>query len=128
MKLLPLASVACLMLGLTAASWADTKKDADKKASNKDKIIGTWEAISGELPKGTLVEFTKDGKVTITGKIGEKVLTVEAIYEIDGDNLKTSHKEKGKEVKETMKIISLTDKELIAKDDQGKLNKFKKKK
>jgi len=123
MKLLAFASAACLLFGLTAAAQADTKK-----GSNKDKILGTWEAAGGNLPKGATAEFTKGGKVTITAKIGDKVASVDGTYEVDGDKLKTIHKENGKDVAETMKIITLTDTELVTKDEQGKVQKFKKKK
>ena len=48
--------VACVVLALPARGQ-DKKPAADAK-----KIVGTWEVVkSGSTPKGSTVEFTKDG-------------------------------------------------------------------
>ena len=32
------------------------------KKSNADLIVGKWEATKGQMPAGSTIEFTKDGK------------------------------------------------------------------
>jgi uncharacterized protein (TIGR03066 family) len=121
MKRMALALTAVLVVGLTAIR-ADDKKD-DKKAQ----IVGVWEPTKGEAPKGTTLEFTKDGKLKITIDAEGKKVTIEGTYELDGDSLKTNLKgPDGKERKETMKIKSLSDKELKTEDEKGKIDEFKK--
>jgi uncharacterized protein (TIGR03066 family) len=60
MKAITLGLAAFLFAGLTAAYGADKKDD------NKTKIVGVWEVAKGELPKGSTMEFTKDGKLKVT--------------------------------------------------------------
>ncbi|HEV3260252.1 MAG TPA: hypothetical protein VG013_25575 [Gemmataceae bacterium] len=147
MKVLRFALMACLIFGLTACSGKSTEKgsqkqgakdegdykqgarnddkgDGDKgdgdKAPKKEQLVGTWEVKTEDVPPGTTMEFTDDGKMkmSMTG-LDKKVHTMESTYELDGDTIKTSRKEGGKEVKESHKIISLTDKELVTKDEKG---------
>jgi uncharacterized protein (TIGR03066 family) len=122
MKLLRMSLAVVLLLGVTALR-ADDKKDLDK-----DKLVGTWEVTKGEsLPVGSTVEFTKDGKVKITVKEGDKTMTIEGTYKIDGQAFKSTLKFGDKENTETVKVTSLTDKELVLLDEQGKKDTFKKK-
>jgi uncharacterized protein (TIGR03066 family) len=121
MKGMALALTAVLVVGLTAIR-ADDKKD-DKKTQ----IVGIWEPTKGEAPKGTTLEFTKDGKLKITLEAEGKKVTIEGTYEIDGASLKTILKgPDGKERKETMKIKSLSDKALVTVDEKCKEDEFKK--
>jgi uncharacterized protein (TIGR03066 family) len=124
--------LACFAAGLIgyAASAAD---DADKdKASNKEKIVGTWELVKADSkdapPPGTVVEFTKDGKMKITVTVEEKKLTLNGSYSIEGDKLKTKvTTPDGQESSDTDTITKLTDKELSLKDTKGQKTEFKKK-
>ena len=122
MKLLRM-SLACLfLLGVTALR-ADDKKDLDK-----DKLVGTWEVTKGEsMPVGSTVEFTKDGKLKIVVKEGDKTMTIEGTYKIEGQAFKSTLKFGNMENTETVKVTSLTDKELVLLDEQGKKDTFKKK-
>jgi uncharacterized protein (TIGR03066 family) len=86
MKVLRSALVGCLFLGLTAVAQAETKKD-DKDASNKEKLIGTWVSVKGDLPEGTTVEFTKDGKLKMNVKIQDKTIAIEGKYEVTGNKI-----------------------------------------
>jgi uncharacterized protein (TIGR03066 family) len=118
MKTLGFALVACVLLFLPACSGG----------KNADKIVGTWEATKGEMPAGSTVEFTKDGKMKINIKAGGQTVSVEGTYKVDGDKLTTTGKgPDGKEKTETVKIKKLTDKELALEDDKGKTEEFKKK-
>jgi uncharacterized protein (TIGR03066 family) len=117
---LQLALAGLLAFGMTAA---DEKKD-----DNAAKIVGTWELTKGEtLPPGTVAEFSKDGKLKLTVKEGDKLVSVEGTYKVDGDSLTVKLKDtNGKNHEETMKLKSLTDKELVTFDDNKKTDTFKK--
>jgi uncharacterized protein (TIGR03066 family) len=120
-KLLAIASV--LFLGFASAAVA-----ADKADASKEKLVGVWEAAKGDLPKGSTVEFTKDGKIKIEVKAEGKSHSEEGAYELDGNTIKTTHKGKdGKEVKESLKIKKLTDEQLVTEDEKGKVDEFKRK-
>jgi uncharacterized protein (TIGR03066 family) len=94
---------------------------------NADKIVGTWEAVKGEVPAGSTIEFTKDGKMKLNIKAGGQTISVEGTYKVDGDKLTTTGKgPDGKEKTETVKIKKLTDKELVIEDEKGKTEEFKK--
>lgn len=124
MKALGLALVGFLVFGLTAVAQADDKKEP----TNKEKIVGIWEPAKDELPKGSTVEFTKDGKLKVILDFEEKKITLYGIYELEGDKLKTVIQDEGKEQKETLKIKTLTDKELVLLNEEGKVEEFKRKK
>ncbi|HEY1861446.1 MAG TPA: TIGR03066 family protein, partial [Gemmataceae bacterium] len=110
-----------MFVGLTAIC-ADDKKD-DKK----DKLVGVWEATKGDAPKGATLEFSKDGKLKIAFEADGKKIAIEGTFKVDGDSLETNLKgPDGKEHKETMKIKTLTEKELVTEDEKGKIDEFKK--
>jgi uncharacterized protein (TIGR03066 family) len=114
------AAAAALMFGLAAFAWAE------KADTNKEKIVGTWEAVKGDLPKGSTVEFTKDSKLKLTVVVDKNKVVVDGTYTVDGDNLKLTMKgPDGKEQKETLVIQKLTATDLVTKDEKGKLDEFK---
>jgi uncharacterized protein (TIGR03066 family) len=121
MTRMALALAAIFMVGLIAIH-ADDKND-----DSKGKIVGIWEPTKGDAPKGSTLEFTKDGKLKIVLDADGKKLTIEGTYEIDGKALKTNLKgPDGKERKETMTIEELSDNKLVTKDEKGKTDEFKK--
>lgn len=116
----------------TAGKGDDHKETAGKgddktEHSTHDKLVGTWEVSKGEMPPGSTVQFTKDGKMKVTMKAGDKTVLAEGTYEVEGMSIKTTQKQGAKEVKETLKIKSLTDKELVTLDEKGMTDEFKKK-
>jgi len=122
MKAITMSLAAFLFLGLTLAQGGDKKDD------NKTKIVAVWEVVKGDTPKGSTVEFTKDGKIKVNIEADGKKISVDGSYELDGDSIKTTLKgPDGKEHKETLKIKKLTDKELTTEDEKGKTDEFKKK-
>jgi uncharacterized protein (TIGR03066 family) len=132
MKLLHVLLTAGLLLGLTTAARPDDKK-VDKGKSNKEKIVGTWVLVKPEtpknLPRGSVLEFTKDGKLKFSAKLGDQDINLEGTYSVDGDKLKSAIKDQdGKEQSDTDTITKLTDKELVIKDSKtDELLTFKKK-
>jgi uncharacterized protein (TIGR03066 family) len=127
MKALRFALVGCLFLGLTAVALGETKKKDDKEASNKEKLVGTWLAVKGDLPEGATVEFTKDGKLKMTAKVQDKTIAIEGKYEVTGNKIKATLKEGDKENTEMLTIKTLTDKVLIVVDSKGDVTELKKK-
>jgi uncharacterized protein (TIGR03066 family) len=130
MRCLRAVLVGCFVAGLIASP--PLLRGDDKKASNKEKIVGTWELVKTDAkngaPPGTIVEFTKDGKLNITVMAGDQKIAVKGTYSVQADTLKSAMKgEDGKEVTDTDKILKLTDKELVLKDTKGQTTELKKK-
>ena len=112
------------LLVLASAGFA-----AEEKAGNKEKIVGDWVVTktAGGLPPKATIQFSKEGKLTISAKLDGKELTMKGTYAVKADKLIIVLKEGGKEHKETMTIETLTDKKLITIDEKGKKDEFAKK-
>src|SRR5207244_11992634 len=92
-----------------------------KGATNAEKIVGKWAVTEGEVPAGSLVEFTKDGKLKFAVKLGDKDLSLEGTYKVEGDKLKTTMKLGDKEINDTDTIKTLNETMLILEDTKGKV-------
>ncbi len=129
MKRLLAVCVAALVVGSVSA---DDKKE--EKKIDAAKLVGKWEITKtqGDVPKGTIVEMTKDGKLKVTAEFNGKKLELEGSYSVDGEKLKTKIKgPDGSEVEDTDTIKSVTDDKLVISDKDGKeseLTKMKEKK
>ncbi len=125
MSALQLMAAGVLVVGLSGGGRAQ------EKAGNKDKLVGTWEAVrlgDNSPPVGSVVVvFAKDGtmKMTVTAPREE---TVEGTYSVQGDRLTTALKLDGSEVKATVPLKKLTATEMVGVDDKGKAAEFKRKK
>ena len=147
MKLLRWTLVGCLAIALArcGSPASDTKsKDSSKaegpkkEATNKEKIVGTWEPAKSKEGDPDSIEFTADGKMKVTGKDDKgKPIAIGGTYTVEGDKItsvphgpddKPMKGPDGKEMKETATITKLTDTELVTKDEKGKTDEFKKKK
>lgn len=96
---------------------------------NAKKIIGKWEISKSEdLPAGTTVEFTKDGKVIATAKVEGKEVKLEGTYKVEKDKLTSKITVNGKTVEDTDDIVKLTDDTLELRDKDKKVTTLKKKK
>jgi uncharacterized protein (TIGR03066 family) len=90
------------------------------------KLVGVWEITNNkEAPPGATVEFTRDGKMTVRAKVGEKELKIEGTYELKDDAIVTKLSVGGKTKTESNKIRKLTEKELIIVDEKGKVEEYK---
>jgi len=103
------------------------------KSTNAEKIIGKWEVTKTEaaegVPVGTIVEFQKDGKVTLSLKIQEASIALTGTYKVEKDKLTITMKgPDGKEVSETDTIKILNDTTLVLIEKDKKETEFKKKK
>lgn len=120
LKLLAALAVVCLV---------GTGVRADEKDTAK-KLVGKWEvtkADEGTLPMGSTVEFTKDGKILITHKVGDKDMTFDGTYKVEGEKFVITVKIGEEGHTNTITITKLTDTELHTKDKDGKVVETKKK-
>jgi uncharacterized protein (TIGR03066 family) len=130
MRCLRAVLVGCFVTGLIASP--PLVRGEDKKASNKEKIVGTWELVKTDAKDGaspgTLVEFTKDGKLKFTLTVGGMKVFVDGTYSVKGDTLNTAITgPDGKKMTDTDTIQKLTDKEMVLKDAKGQTTELKKK-
>jgi uncharacterized protein (TIGR03066 family) len=101
---------------------------AKAEAPDKEKLIGKWEVVkSDDAPLGSILEITKDGKLTF--KVAGKDQMIEGTYVVDGDKLLLTQKRPGgKERKDTFTITKLTDTDLWLKEEGRKrADEYKKK-
>ncbi|HZT83368.1 MAG TPA: TIGR03066 family protein [Gemmataceae bacterium] len=126
MRTLQVAALSCLVLGLAAVSHAGAQ-NADKKAPNKENLVGVWDVTkSEEAPKGATIEFTRDGKVIISIPQEGKAIKFEGTYTVEGNKITTAIKFGDKVKKETVTIKELSDTKLVTVDEKSKVEEFKK--
>jgi uncharacterized protein (TIGR03066 family) len=94
-----------LVGGVTAA---DDKIDAKK-------LLGKWQ----HTEKKMVVEFLKDGKITVESKDAGMELKATGTYKVEGNKLKLVLKLGDDEHKMTRTVSKLTDTELTSKDDDN---------
>ena len=94
---------------------------------NAKKIIGKWEVTKSgsDLPAGSTVEFTKDGKLLAIIK-GDDT-KIEGTYKVEKEKMTVKIKGEGNQThEEVVTILKLTDTALETKDKDGKMDVFKK--
>jgi uncharacterized protein (TIGR03066 family) len=105
---------------------APATHDTTSASSNAEKIVGRWEVVkSSEGLKGTIIEFTKDGKMIASVDFKGTPKTMEGTYKVKGDKLFSGPKG-GPE--EAATIDTLDETTLIIIDDKGKKDELKRKK
>jgi uncharacterized protein (TIGR03066 family) len=115
MKTLALTLAAFILVGLNA------RAEEDKAA----KLLGKWEAVKGQLPAGSTIEFGKEGKITVSVKQEGKTEKHAGTYKLDGGKINVTRKYDGEERTRTFKVKKLTDEVLVTEDDKGKTTEFK---
>ncbi len=116
LRLLAVGAVACL---LATGARAD-----EKKGDNAKLIVGTWEVTSahpGGPPKGGTVEFTKDGKIKVTGEHDGQKEEFEGTYKLDGNKLVLKFKIGDDERPVDLTIDKLDDTTFVTTSTQGKV-------
>ena len=105
-----------------ALAVADDKKKPPAKDDKKDtkefkeKIVGTWEVVEDfSYKKGTLITFTKDGKLNFRPP-GEKK-GADGTYKLDGDQLTLAWKTFSTPA---LTVNKITDEELLTSVAGGK--------
>jgi len=119
-------AICVAMLGVAMIAFAGNAKAEE---ANAKKIVGVWTLAKagGNLPEGSTVEFTKDGKVTVQVK-SDKETKLEGTYTLAKDKLSVKLKLGDDKIEETMTVKKLTDDELETEDKDKKIDSFKKKK
>ena len=74
------------------------------------------------------MEYSKDGKIRMTGKAKGKELVANGTYVVEGNKFTGTLKSPYREEKGTVTIKKLTDTELVTEDDAGRVLEFKRKK
>jgi uncharacterized protein (TIGR03066 family) len=129
-RLLAAGVIVCV---LGAAARADDKKE-DKKETKSDAaklIVGKWEcskADDGTVPPGTMIEFTKDGKLILSGKAGDQEFKMEGKYKVKGDKFDIIFKMGDQEHTEEITIKKIDDTTMSTTNKEGKMVELTRKK
>jgi uncharacterized protein (TIGR03066 family) len=110
------------MLMVSAGLSADDKKDEKIDAK---KLLGKWEPADNKKDTKLVIEFAKDGKMTISADANGKDIKIDGTYKLDGKKLSIALSFGGQEQKETLTILKLTDDELSTEDSKGKKESMK---
>lgn len=115
-------------LGLAVLGLAGTAGAQDKKDDNAAKIVGKWEVTKSgsDLPAGSTIEFTKDGKLTAVVKADGQELKLDGTYKVEKEKLTVKLKLGDQEMEEAVTIKKLTDDALEVEDKDKKVDVFKK--
>jgi uncharacterized protein (TIGR03066 family) len=120
---LPVVGIAVCLLGSFAA--AD-----EKKGDNAKLIVGKWEVTAtheGGPPKGGMVEFTKDGKIKVSGEQNGMKVEFEGTYKVDGNKLVLKFKFGDNEEPVDLTIDKLDDTTIATTSKEGKVELKRKK-
>ena len=118
-----------VLSGFGTLAQAEEKKKDDKKQEGA-KIVGKWEITKTDLdiPTGTLLEFTKDGKFTMTHDANGVQMKIEGTYKVEKDKLLTTAKIGDQSIDDTDTIKKLTADVFEIEGKDGKVTVMKKKK
>ena len=123
MSILRMAFAALVMTGFAASVQAEDKSDLKKQ------LVGKWEAVKadeGTLPKGTVVEFTADGKMKVIAKKGDKDETIEGTFTVEAHAFTYKLSFDKKEISQKITVKKISDTELDTANPEGKAVTFKK--
>jgi uncharacterized protein (TIGR03066 family) len=86
-------------------------------------LLGKWELIDAAagIPKGAVFDFQKDGKLVIVATIGGSKKTFDFKYKLKGSSLEFTVGDKA----DTTEIVVFDKKEMVCKDKDGTMAKFK---
>jgi uncharacterized protein (TIGR03066 family) len=118
-----------LVLGVAVCLLAGAGRGQDKTDYAK-MLVGKWEvtkADPGTVPVGTLIEFTKDGKMKVTGKKDDTDLSLEGTYKVEKNTFTMTMKINDMERTQTITITKISDKEMSTKDKDDQAVELKRK-
>jgi uncharacterized protein (TIGR03066 family) len=115
MKILATVFAGIMTLGFTTAATAadDTKK----------LLVGKWEVVKADemtLPVGAVVEFSADGKLKVTAKIGGKEESHEGTYTAEEKSFTYKMKVNDNEVSNKITIKKITESDLETVNPENK--------
>jgi uncharacterized protein (TIGR03066 family) len=112
-QLVVLASLVVLLSSLAAPLYAEDKA--------KDLIVGKWEPVQPEKGVTAVIEFTKDGKISIAGTAQGKAFKNEGTYKfVDNDTFETTFEFNGQKQTSKTRIVKISKDELVTKDEPKK--------
>lgn len=123
MNRLAMAGAVLAAVGLAGLAPADDKKD-----ETGAKLVGKWEVTKAETdtPVGTVVEFTKDGKLVVLLKEDGKETKLEGTYKVEKDKLAVSITVEGQKYDDSLTVKKITADALELIDKDKKLEVLKK--
>jgi uncharacterized protein (TIGR03066 family) len=107
---------------LTAGLAADDKKDEKIDAK---KLLGKWQPAEAKKAENLIIEFAKDGKLSVSAEAEGKDTRIPGSYKLDGNKLTLALVLGSQEQKETLTVLKLTDEELSTEDSKGKKETLK---
>jgi uncharacterized protein (TIGR03066 family) len=113
-----------MMCWLGAAARAEDKKD------NAKLIQGKWEVTAsheGGPPKGGTVEFTKDGKLKVSGEQNGMKMEFDGTYKVKDNEMVLTFKIGDNEQSVTIKIEKLDETTCVTSSENGKVELKRKK-
>lgn len=110
-----LVGTAAAVLVAVVGGGAEGRQDAAKIDAKL--LVGKWQPKDDAKKDDFLVEFSKDGKVTVA--FGGKDEKAEGTYSLDGNKLNLKVKFGDKEKSMTRTIHSLTRTELVSSEEGG---------
>jgi uncharacterized protein (TIGR03066 family) len=119
-----------LAVGVALCLPASPTADDEKKPDNAKLAVGTWEVTKthdGGPPKGGVVEFTKDGKIKVSGQQDGAKQTFEGTYKIDGNKMVLTFKIGDTEQSVDLTIDKLDETTFATTSTQGKVELTRKK-
>lgn len=111
-----LGGALAIALVVTAGLSADDKVE---KIDAK-KLVGKWEPKEAKEGGKMVIEFTKDGKISVSFDLDGKAGKLEGTYKVEGNKLNYTVKLGEKEETKTRTVSKLTATELVSKDEKGK--------
>src|SRR5262245_43582989 len=113
LRLMAVGAIVCL---LGAAARADEKKD------NAKLIQGKWDvtaAHEGGRPKGGTGEYTKDGKLKVSGEQNGMKMEFDGTYKVDGNKMVLTFKIGDNEQSVTITIDKLDETTCVTTSEHG---------
>jgi uncharacterized protein (TIGR03066 family) len=102
-----------------------------KKSDNAKKLIGKWvvtKADDGTVPPDAQIEFTKDGKLIVSAKMGDQEIKHEGKYKVEGNTFVITFKMGDEEHTDTITIKKISDTEMSTSNKEGKVVELKRQK
>lgn len=121
LRLMAVGAIVCLF---GTAALADGKKD------NAKLIQGKWDVVAaheGGPPKGGTVEFTKDGKIKVSGEQNGMKQEFEGTYKVNGNKMVLTFKIGDNERPVDLTIEKLDETTCVTTSSAGKVELKRKK-
>ena len=109
-----------VVTGLVALAFATAATAAD---DTKKLLVGKWEVVKADemtLPVGAVVEFSADGKLKVTAKIGGKEESHEGTYTVEDKSFTYKMKVNDNEVSNKITIKKITESDLETVNPENK--------